>query len=127
MQDRINKGILKFPDKREIMAIDEDHFPPVASINTTSFDLRASIESKKEGKLSPRKVWVSKYCLVCVDRLKKEWVAVCTDPPSERNSVKGIQQGQHNQFFKKRKLSPKGKLPRRICSSQRKGCRDSVL
>ena len=64
------------------MAIDEDPFPPVASINIASFDLRALIESKKVGKLSPRKVWVPKYCLVCVDRLKKEWAAICMDPHS---------------------------------------------
>ena len=30
IQDRINKGILKFPDKKETMAIDEDPLPPVA-------------------------------------------------------------------------------------------------
>ena len=74
------------------MAIDEDPFPPVASVNTTSFDIRALIESKKEGKLSLGKVWVPKYCMVRVDRLKKERTVVCTDPPSGRNSVKGIQQ-----------------------------------
>ena len=91
--DKIDKGILKFLDKKETMAIDEDLFPSVASVNTTSFYLRALIESKKEGKLSLRKVWVPKYCLVHVDRLKKEWVVFCTDPPSGRNSVKGIQVG----------------------------------
>ena len=69
---KINKGILKFPDKRETMAIDEDPFPPVALVNITSFDLRTLIESKKKGKLSPRKIWVPKYCLVSVDRLKNE-------------------------------------------------------
>ena len=83
----------KFPDKNEAMAIDEDHFRLVASINIASFDLRALMESKKAGKLSPRKVWVPKYCLIRIDRLKKEWAAVCTDPPSRRNSVKGIEQG----------------------------------
>ena len=75
------------------MVIDEDPFPPVAVANTTSFDLRELIESKKEGKLSPRKVWVLKYCLVYVDRLKKEWAVVCTDPLLGRNSVRRIQQG----------------------------------
>ena len=40
------------------MEIDEDPFPPVALVNITSFDLRTLIESKKKGKLSPRKVWV---------------------------------------------------------------------
>ena len=54
IQDKINKGILKFPDKKETMAIDEDSFPPVTSVNNTSLDLRALIESKKEGKISPR-------------------------------------------------------------------------
>ena len=74
------------------MPIDEDPFPLVASVNTTSLDLRALTESKKKGKLSPRKVWVPKYYLVCVDRLKKEWAAICTDdPPLGRNSVKRIQ------------------------------------
>ena len=107
----INKGILKFPNKKETMEIDEDSFPPRALVNTTSFDLRALIESKKVGKLSPRKVWVPKYCLVHVDKLKKECTALCTDPTSGRNSVKGIHQGieQYNRFSKKMKLSPKGK------------------
>ena len=73
------------------MEIDEDSFPPMASINTASFDLRALMESNKAGKLSPRKVWVPKYCLVHVERLKTEWAAVCIDLMSRRNSVKGIQ------------------------------------
>ena len=47
IQDRINKGILKFPDKKEAMTIDEDPFPLVALANTASFDLRALIESKR--------------------------------------------------------------------------------
>ena len=33
-------------------------------------------------------VWVPKYCLGCVNRLKKEWVAVCIDSLLGRNSVK---------------------------------------
>ena len=52
IHDRINKGILKFPNKKETMEIDEDPFPPVDSINTTSFDLRALIESKKVGNIA---------------------------------------------------------------------------
>ena len=60
-------------------------------INTASFDLRALIESKKAEKLSSRKVRVPKYCLVRVDKLKKEWFAVFTNPLLGRNSVKGIQ------------------------------------
>ena len=109
---RSTKRYLSSLEKKGTMAIDEDPFPPVALVNTTSFDLRALIESKKAGKLSPRKVWVLKYCLVRVDRLKNEWVTVCTDPPSGRNSIKGIQHGtkQHNRLSKKIKLSPKGKM-----------------
>ena len=70
------------------MTIDEDPFPPVALGNTTSFDIRVLIESKKVGKISPRKVWVPKYCLVRVDKLKKEWVIVCM-----RRNLVVIQQG----------------------------------
>ena len=94
------------------MAIDEDPFTQVASINTTSFDLRALIEFKKVEKLSPRKVWVHKYCLIRVDKLKKKWFVVCTDPPSGINSMRGIQQGteQHNRFSKEMRLSLKGKM-----------------
>ena len=70
IQDKINKGILEFPNKKEVMAINEDPFPPMVSVNTTSFDLRALIESKKAGKLSPGKVWVPKYCLCGVHTLR---------------------------------------------------------
>ena len=70
----------------------------MALVNTTSFDLRALIESKKAGKLCHRKVWVPKYCLVHVDRLKTEWAVVCIDPPLGRNSVKGIQLGIKNRY-----------------------------
>ena len=80
------KGYSSSLTKKKAMAIDEDPFPQVVSINTTSFDLRSLIESKKAGKLSPRNVWVPKYCLVCVDKLKNEWLAICTDPSSGRNS-----------------------------------------
>ena len=81
----INEGILKFPNKKEVIAIDEDPFPPVASINIDSVDLSALVESKKAGKLSPRKVWIPKYCLVRVDMLKNEWSSVCIDPLIRRN------------------------------------------
>ncbi|XP_075494678.1 uncharacterized protein LOC142532247 [Primulina tabacum] len=40
LQYRINKGILKFPDKQESMAVDDDLFPPIASINVNVTDLR---------------------------------------------------------------------------------------
>ena len=90
IQDRINKGIFKFPQKKEAMAIDEDPFPPVATINAASADLGAITEPKKMEKLSPdpkiRKVWVPKYCLVKVDQQKKEWFPVHPDPLIKKES-----------------------------------------
>ena len=50
------KGYSSSLTKKKTMAIDEDPFPLVALVNTTSFDERALIEFKKAGKLSPRKV-----------------------------------------------------------------------
>ena len=34
----INKGILKFPEKKEVMVIDKDPFPKLASINIVATD-----------------------------------------------------------------------------------------
>ena len=51
------KGYSSSLIKKKVMAINEDPFPLVASINTVNFDPRALIKSKKAGKLSPRKVW----------------------------------------------------------------------
>ena len=87
---RSTKGYLSSLEKKKTMAIDVDPFPLVALVNTTSFYLRSLIEYKKAGKLFLRKLWVLKYCMVSVDRLKKERVLICTDHPSARNSVKGI-------------------------------------
>ena len=50
--DRINKGILKFPKKKEVMVINEDPFPPVAS-NNIATNLRAVLNVKKDRRLSP--------------------------------------------------------------------------
>ncbi|XP_073121819.1 uncharacterized protein [Henckelia pumila] len=36
IQDRITKGVLKFPEKNEIMPIDEDPFPHVAQMNAST-------------------------------------------------------------------------------------------
>ena len=41
------KGYSSSLKKKETKEINEDSFPLVASVNTTSFDLRALIESKK--------------------------------------------------------------------------------
>ena len=47
VQDRINKGVLKFPEKKKTILVDEDPFPPVATVNTTTFDLRSLINHKR--------------------------------------------------------------------------------
>ena len=64
IQDKINEGILKFLEKNEAMLIDEDPFPPVASINIVATNLRAVLNAKNAGRFSPnakiRKVWISK-------------------------------------------------------------------
>ena len=39
--------MVKFPREKEVILIDEDSYPPVASINTTAFDFKALINSKK--------------------------------------------------------------------------------
>ena len=60
----IKKGILKFPENKEAMVIDEDPFPLMASINIIATDLRAMLKAKKDERFSPnvkiRKVWISK-------------------------------------------------------------------
>ena len=47
MQDRINKGVLKFPEKKKTILVDEDPFPPVATVNKITFDLRSLINHKR--------------------------------------------------------------------------------
>ena len=53
IQDIINKGILKFPEKKEAMAIDKDQFPLVASINIATTNLRELLNAKKARRFSP--------------------------------------------------------------------------
>lgn len=64
IQNKINKGILKFPKKKETMVIAEDSLPLVVSVNITNFDLRGLIDLKKEKRrpLYPniRNVWIPK-------------------------------------------------------------------
>ena len=39
--------MVNFSRKNEVILIDEDSYPPVASINTTTFNFKALIDSKK--------------------------------------------------------------------------------
>ena len=53
--------------------IDEDHIPPMASINIVATDLKAVLNAKNDKRLSPnamiRKVWILKQSLVHRDEL----------------------------------------------------------
>ena len=53
--------------------IDEDTIPPMASINIATIDLKAVLNAKNDGRLSPnariRKVWIPKHYLVHRDEL----------------------------------------------------------
>ena len=59
--------MVKFFGEKEAILIDEDSYPRVVSINTTAFDFKALINSKKaEGiplSLRIRKVWIPKQYL----------------------------------------------------------------
>ena len=103
VQDRINKGILKFPEKKETMLVDEDPFPPVANVNAATFDLREVLNARRKQRRSEvdhselhperviRKVWVPKKYLVKEERAqwypKKEqkaraWSLPRAQPPT---------------------------------------------
>ena len=73
IQDKIKKGILKFLEKKEVMVVDEDLFPPMALVNIVATDLRAVLNEKEDEKFSPnvmiRKVWIPKQYLVYKDEL----------------------------------------------------------
>ena len=47
VQDKINKGVLKFLEKKETILVDEDPFSPMATVNITTFDLCSLINHKR--------------------------------------------------------------------------------
>ena len=53
IQDWINKGILKFLEKKDIMVIDEDHIPLVALVNIAATNLNAMLNAKINERFSP--------------------------------------------------------------------------
>ena len=73
IQNLINKGILKFPEKKDVMVIDEDPIPPVASVNIVAIGLKVVLKVKNDGRFSPniriRKVWIPKQYMVHRDEL----------------------------------------------------------
>ena len=64
IQDRNNKVILKFLEKNEAMVVDEDPFPPMASVNIATTYMRAVLNEKEDEKFSPnvkiRNAWIHK-------------------------------------------------------------------
>ena len=68
--------MVKFLGEKETILIDEDTFPPVASINTDAFDLKALVNSKKARGIpsSPmiRNVWIPKQYLTYKNNLTTE-------------------------------------------------------
>ena len=48
VQERINRGVLKFLERKDVMLIEEDLFPPIATINTIDADLRTFLDLKKK-------------------------------------------------------------------------------
>ena len=84
----INKGILKFLEKKEVMVIDDDPFIPITSINIVASDLRAMLNAKKVGRFSPsvkiRNVWIPKQYLVYMEDLVAR-KCVSTTRENEKN------------------------------------------
>ena len=120
IQDRIIEGILKFLEKKEAMVIDEDPFPPIASINIAATDLSALLNAKKAGRFSPsariRKTWIPKKYLVHMDDLvARKRVA----EPKKRKKMEGI----HIIHLKIRnKKSRRRNSQRERCFSKRETC-----
>ena len=48
VQKRINRGVLKFSERKDAMLIEEDPFPPIATVNTIDADLRTFLDLKKK-------------------------------------------------------------------------------
>lgn len=63
LQERINKGVLKFPEKQESMAVDNDPFSPAASINVNVTDLR-DLLNKRRGKAPAKAEGKIKSCWI---------------------------------------------------------------
>ena len=65
--------MLKFLEKNKAMVIDKDPFPPMASINIATTNLRVVLNAKKDEGFSLnariRKVWIPKQYLVHRDDL----------------------------------------------------------
>ena len=99
------------------MVIDEDPFPPVATINIAATDLRAMLNAKKAVRFSPsvriRKVWIPRQYLVHMDDLAAR-KRVSTAKERKKNGRYPYQSSEDSKleikkkkFFKEKNVSPK--------------------
>ena len=113
IQDRINKGILKFPEKKEAMVIDEDPFSPIASINIDATGLRVLLNAKKAKRFSLsakiRKIWIPKQYLVYMDDLvvRRRVSATRKRKKNRRYSYHSFEEIKKKKFSKRNDVFPK--------------------
>ena len=85
IHDRINKGMLKFPERKDAMLIEEDPFPPIATVNTIDADLRTFLDLKK--KLKERE---ENWDTLGQPSGKYDYKVKYSRPPSANTPVKSI-------------------------------------
>ena len=89
--------------------IDEDHFPPITSVNIVATDLRAVLDVKKDERFSPsamiRKVWIPKQYIVHND----EWTVKGKVSITRENEKNGRYLYYSKQEIKKEKPSKEKK------------------
>ena len=87
--------------------VNEDPFPPVASVNIAAMDLRAVLNEKMDEKFSPnariRKVWILKQYLVHMDELAVQGKCLQLE---KRKRIEGINTILNR---KSRKINPSKK------------------
>ena len=134
--------IKKPPGEKEAMVIDENPFPPAASINITAIDSRAMLTAKKARRFSPsarvRKVWIPKQYftykndLVAKERVSaaREWKKGMNDPSKRKISqifivppiISPLQEWhvvQHKKFPQKLTRTRKRKMHRQSAMEKR--------
>ena len=95
------------------MVVDEDPFPPVASVNIAATDLRAVLNEKEDEKFSPnvkiRNVWIPKQYMVYKDEMiVKGKVSIAREKQkNERYPYHSKQEMKKEKPFKEKIVPPK--------------------
>ena len=95
------------------MVVDEDPFPPVASVNIAATDLRAVLNEKEDKKFSPnvkiRNVWIPKQYLVYKDELivKRKVSTTIEKEKNGRYPYHSKQEIKKEKPFKEKNVPPK--------------------